>query len=155
MKLALKKLCNLPDDYPTNPSAMLSAKVTTVMVSTCHRSKSAGRPTTTCRSLAATRSPRLSGPHGCERTRRRSAESWCASSSKWAIGAQRATRCALACNQYTMNDTILYIAFDSEYTLRTRTVVAPNGDTKAERYNHILSYQLYGLNGDREWEDFT
>jgi hypothetical protein len=53
-----------------------------------------------------------------------------------------------------MSDTIVYLGFDSEYTARERATMSASGDAVTERYNHVLSYQIYGLNGVREWDDF-
>jgi hypothetical protein len=52
------------------------------------------------------------------------------------------------------NIEITFLGFDSEYTARDRATLSATGDATTERYNHVLSYQIYGLHGDREWDDF-
>jgi hypothetical protein len=48
----------------------------------------------------------------------------------------------------------VYAGFDSEYTERDRPLV--HGIAAAvEKRNHILSYQIYGINGEATWEDFA
>lgn len=46
----------------------------------------------------------------------------------------------------------VFIGFDSEYVKRQRQTVNDKGEPTTEDYNFVLTYQMFGLCGERTWE---